>query len=216
MEPDGQAAVLSSPRRARTCRCPRSRRCPRRTCPSESRLRRSRTRSGGPRRARRDAAGRARAARPSGPPSSRARRFAPGGSRSAAAGRRGAGRRRSASSPRFFDAERLRRLLRVALALVLGELRGHALSFALRAAPSCASALLRLARPTRGAPPSGRRPRPPPPPAAPGAAALRLRADQVQQLLAVRVVVLLGLERPLRFSTSDFAMSTSAFRSLAA
>ena len=99
VQPNGQAAVLLALERARTCRCPRSRRCPRRSCPSGSRPRRSRSRAGGPRRARQGAAGRAPSARPSAPPSSRAHRRSPAGSRSAAATHRGAGRRRSAPCP---------------------------------------------------------------------------------------------------------------------
>ncbi len=88
----------SSPRAARTCRDPRSPPCRRRTVPSGSRPRRSRTRAGGPRRAPQGAAGPARAARPSGRPSSPARRCARAGSRSATGARRGAARRRSAPS----------------------------------------------------------------------------------------------------------------------
>ena len=197
VQPDGQAAVLLLLEQLVRAACPRSRPCRRRTGPSGSRPRRSRTRAGGPRRGRRGAAGPARAARPSAPPSSRARRRARAGSRSGAAARRGAGRRRSAPSPRFLPPN--------GSGVFLGSrLRLYSASFALgtRASLPCARAFLRFVpfcvslRRTRAAPPSGRRPRPP-------SSSSRLRqlgcpwpsrVISVEQLLAVGVVVLLGLE----------------------
>ncbi len=89
----------ASPRPARSGPSPRSRPCRRRTAPSGSRRRTSRTRAGGPRRARRGGAARSRAERPSERPSLRARRLAPDGSRSAAREPGGAGRRRLDGSP---------------------------------------------------------------------------------------------------------------------
>src|SRR5919197_2988498 len=190
------ARRLSSPPRARTCRCPRSRPCRRRTVPWGSRPRSPRTRADGPRRGRRGAAGPARAARPSAPPNSRARRPAPGGSRSGAAARRGAGRRRSApcrassrrtapvsswgpascgtraAPPRGLACLTRGLLCTAALPLLLCPLdrlaeRGHQVDDLVL--------LLRLR--LRQLP------------------ALRLRTDEVEELLAVGVGVLLGLER---------------------